>query len=138
MKKFISFILLYVLIAVSCDIQPIPASNCKLSGTVNVNDGSSPIGTMISLETSGGFPVKSIEINNLGGNFIMTSISPGDYKIFAGLDMNNDGIDDYSGYYGNNNPEVITLFGGDSLSVQITLYKNSRKGKYGIVSCRNK
>ncbi|MCK4545273.1 hypothetical protein KAU43_07020 [candidate division WOR-3 bacterium] len=138
MKKFISFVLLFVLIVVSCDIQPIPVSNCKISGTVNINDSSSPIGTIISLETSVGFPVKSIGISNLSGNFIMTGISPGDYKIFAGLDMDNDGIDDYSGYYGNNNPEVITLFSGDSLSVQITLYKNSRKGKYEIVSCRNK
>ncbi|RKX70357.1 hypothetical protein DRP43_03445 [candidate division TA06 bacterium] len=138
MRKFISFVLLSVLIVVSCDIQPIPVSNCKISGTVNINDSSSPIGTIISLETSVGFPVKSIEIVNLSGNFIMTGISPGDYKIFAGLDMDNDGIDDYSGYYGNNNPEVITLFSGDSLSVQITIYKNSRRDRHEIIPCGNK
>ncbi len=121
----------------SCNIQPISVPNNRIYGTVNCNDGTSPVGTIVSLETVSGFPISTFSITSLNGSFTFNDLSSGDYKVYASLDVNADGIDDYSGTYGGDSSAVLTLFGGDTLSISITL-KRIVVNAYKPVGSRNR
>ena len=122
MKNFsLSFLFFVLLLITSCDLQPIAVPNNRVYGTLSCNDGTSPVGTIVSLETSAGYPISTYTVSSLDGYFTFDNISSGDYKICASLDVNSDGVDDYYGVYGGDSARIITLFGGDTLSINIIL-----------------
>ncbi|HHD82674.1 MAG TPA: carboxypeptidase regulatory-like domain-containing protein [Bacteroidetes bacterium] len=122
MKKLTIFLLFSILLLInSCDIQPISVPNNRIYGTLSCNDGTSPVGAIVSLETSAGFPLSTYSVSSLDGYFSFDNLSSGDYKIYASLDINSDGVDDYSGTYGGDSSKIATLFGADTLSINIVL-----------------
>ncbi|NIA23086.1 MAG: hypothetical protein GWP03_02850 [Proteobacteria bacterium] len=122
MRKIALVLLFLVLVLMdSCNIQPISVPNNRIYGTLSCNDGTSPVGTIVSLVTNSGYPISTYNVSSLDGYFSFDNLSSGDYKIYASLDINSDGVDDYSGTYGGDSAKTVTLFGGDTLSINIVL-----------------